>query len=434
MLDEGVVQLTKLHLTAVENVRPVKLMLIQDAAVKQAVNLLEKQLENTTFTTEHGIPIAIPSPQLQFCNFISNPNSQISSIRQIDEYEIHLWHLSSILFDDLPTHIDDKSHRKRELSTFFKELVSRSVWTDISRSRDPAERIFLNLTGYRIQDACNEATKIKDLHLATLLALSEESTDQFRQDLQKQLETWKKDFSLRYIQPWYQAIYEVLAGQLDSGIALSQLGVGERLDWRRAFAMRLWFSTPSDGQIKEAVEEYWMACQQNISISKPIPWYSADRETRVYDGLFHILRLFSSSGINSILDDALNPYNFSSALTDVRVPWHLYAILSLLQNRAKFSDTYGSSSKAISDTGERLTLSYVSQLENLNLWQWAIFVGLHLQRENTRKGIIMNILARNLYTIEDPLEEQGVTSRFVEQWKIPMEWILEAKVSTFLSN
>ena len=71
----------------------------------------------------------------------------------------------------------------------------------------------------------------------------------------------------------------------------------------------------------------------------------------------------------------------------------------------------------------------MNQLEHLGLWQWSIFVALHLRRENTRKGIIMDILARNISTISSPVEEQGIISQLVDIWKLPMELILEAKVS-----
>ena len=287
------------------------------------------------------------------------------------------------------------------------------------------------MTGYRISDACNEATKTKDLHLATLLALAEESTQEYRQDLHNQLEVWRKDGSLSEIQLWYRAIYEILAGEIDvRGNALGQLGIGKKVDWKRAFAMRLWFGIPAEnGEIKDAVQEYWMACQQDSSIAKPVPWYNTTNQKTVpgvYDGLFQLLKLYAGSGLNT-LDDALNSYNFSSAVTDVRVSWHLYVILSQLKGKASFADSYGS--KAISDTGERLTLAYINQLEHLGLWNWSIFTALHLQRENTRKGIVIDILARHISTIPTSVEEQGIISKFVDQWKIPMEWILEAKVS-----
>ena len=308
--------------------------------------------------------------------------------------------------------------------------MSRSVWNDINRSRDPAERIFLNLTGYRIVDACIEATKTKDYHLATLLAIAEGSTQEFRRDLHSQLESWRKDGSNAEIQLWYRAIYEVLAGEIDlRGTALAQLNVGKGLDWRRAFAMRLWFSVPNDGEIKDAVQEYWMACQQDANIPKPIPWYVTQQvPSGVYDGLFQLLRLYAGSGVNNILDDALNPYSFTSAVTDVRISWHLYIILSRLKGKATFADVYGAKGDNISEMEERLTLGYVTQLEHLNLWQWAIYIALHLKRQTTRKGIILDILARNIATVQCQVEEQGIISRLVDQWRIPMEWILEAKV------
>jgi nuclear pore complex protein Nup98-Nup96 len=374
--------------------------------------------------------MATPSTTLQFHTFSDTSSLHAGPIRPIDEYETHIWQLASILFDDIPPNTIETIHRKRELSTFFKDLVSRSVWNDFQKTRDPAERIFLNLTGYRISDACIEATKTKDLHLATLLSLAEESSVEYRQDLQRQLEVWRKDGSLGDIQLWYRGVYEILAGDIDViGNALGQLGIGKRVDWKRAFAMRLWFGIPADGEIKDAVQEYWMACQQDSSIAKPVPWYNTTSlkttAAGVYDGLFQLLNLYAGVG-RSTLDNTLNTYNFSSAVMDVRISWHLYVILSQLKGKASFADQNGTNS--ISDTGERLTLAYINQLEHLDLWKWSIFTALHLRRENTRKGIIIDILARRISTISDHAEEQGLISQLVDQWKIPMEWILEAKV------
>jgi nuclear pore complex protein Nup98-Nup96 len=290
------------------------------------------------------------------------------------------------------------------------------------------------LTGYRISDACAEATKTKDLHLATLLALAEQSTREYRGDLTRQLEVWRKDGSWAEIQLWYRAVYELLAGQVDGrGNALGQLGVGAKVDWRRSFAMRLWFGTEADAGIKEAVQEYWMACQHDETIAKPVPWYSTGQNTNtargvVWDGMFQLLKLYAGQGGMTTLDETLNSYNYISTVTDVRIPWHLYVILHQLRGTASFADTFGAKRGSISETGERLTLSYVSQLENLGLWQWAIFVALHLRRGGARKGVIMDILARRMGILTTSLEEQGITSQLVDQWKIPMEWILEAKV------
>ena len=230
--------------------------------------------------------MATPSSTLQFNTFCDTSSLHAGQIRPIDEYESNLWHLASILFDNLPPNTTETTHRKRELSKFFKDLVSKSVWSEHSRSRDPAERIFLSLTGYRISEACSEAIKSKDLHLATLLALAEESPPEFRQDLHRQLENWRKDGSLGDIQLWYRAVYEILAGEIDlRGNALGLLGVGKRVDWRRAFAMRLWFGIPADGGIKDAVQEFWMACQQDSSIAKPVPWYTTTTQKHVSRGL-----------------------------------------------------------------------------------------------------------------------------------------------------
>ena len=227
----------------------------------------------------------------------------------------------------------------------------------------------------------------------------------------------------------YRAVYEILAGEIDErDSAASQLSIWNKLDWKRTFAMRLWFSVPVDGSIKDAVQEYWMACQQDSTISKPRPWYDTHMSDNLYDGLFQLLKLYSGTGVNSTLDDVSNPLNFTSSSMDVRIPWHLYIILSQLIHKFTFSDAYGTKEGYISDTGEKLTVSYITQLEHQGLWQWAIFIALHLQRHDTRKGIILDLLARYIPTIPTPIEEQGIISKLIEQWKLPQEWILEAKV------
>src|SRR5271170_5293046 len=77
--------------------------LLQDAAKKQAQRLLERQLQHTTFTTDTlGIPLATPSSTLEFRTFYDNLSLTGSQPRSTDEYESHIWHLASILFDSLP--------------------------------------------------------------------------------------------------------------------------------------------------------------------------------------------------------------------------------------------------------------------------------------------------------------------------------------------
>jgi nuclear pore complex protein Nup98-Nup96 len=155
-----------------------------------------------------------------------------------------------------------------------------------------------------------------------------------------------------------------------------------------------------------------------------------NREGQDYNGrLGRLLRLYSATGLGRTLDTALNPLNFSAATTDVQIPWHLYVILSQLKGAASFSDSLGSKGQAVSDSGEHITLSYIDQLEQLGLWQWAIFVALHLSRENTRNGVITDLLARHIASIApDTDEDTHLVSTLVDTWKIPHEWILETKV------
>lgn len=77
-------------------------------------------------------------------------------------------------------------------------------------------------------------------------------------------------------------------------------------------------------------------------------------------------------------------------------------------------------SEAIIHTG------FASQLENNGLWQWAIFVLLHLPDDYARKSAVQDMLGRHVELLDQ--RKLSEAEEFLhKKLEIPLEWIYKAK-------
>jgi nuclear pore complex protein Nup98-Nup96 len=87
-----------------------------------------------------------------------------------------------------------------------------------------------------------------------------------------------------------------------------------------------------------------------------------------------LIRVFSDATVS--LDQILNPRNCSASPTDLRLPWHLYLILSRVMQKRDFVDR---DEEGYSGEADRITQGYAAQLELGGQWLNAAFVLLHLE-------------------------------------------------------
>lgn len=128
---------------------------------------------------------------------------------------------------------------------------------------------------------------------------------------------------------------------------------------------------------------------------------------------YHILKLYSRRSHS--LEKLLNPATHTSDIMDFRLSWQLLQVLKGIgyNHCSKQSETH-------------LNVSFASQLENYGLWQWAIFVLLHIQDQQKRELSVQELLYRYVDLTQN--EDYRDKEKFiVDVLGVPEKWINWAK-------
>lgn len=288
----------------------------------------------------------------------------------------------------------------------MEDVVKADVEEDlrnISGGSIGAKRVFALLSGHQIERACEAAIESGDLRLATLVAQAG-GDDEFREDIYLQLAKWREYRVDSHISIDYRRVYELLCGNVGLSVganpgdrvdAVDEIHVAKGLDWKRAFGLHLWYGTYQT-PISTSVQRYEEASIDDTRVAAPLPSYierpaARTPETSMWkpspnaprDPLFELIRIFTDA--THPLESALLPRNFGSSPLDYRLPWHLYILFSRVLRRRDFEDRVSLGDEAGGDfegnsaRADMVTESYATQLEQMGLWTWAVFVLLHLE-------------------------------------------------------
>lgn len=407
----------------------------------QDLSPLFKQFLKFSFVEnrENGAPLCSKISNIFFHNISSEMASELNS------EERSMWDLCSLLFDpvniklpaNLEPYVADKileQQRRKNLSWWLKDCVTQSVNHDSASSKNDLERIFILLTGNKIEEACELAIKSRNLHLATLLPLLGSDDIGVKADARAQIDSWIETKSLSFIPSSIRKVYELLAG--NPFIAESVHGMGasfvknvnlcESLDWKRAFGMSLWYGTTRSEEISVAVQKYTEAFSKNEAITSPLHSDSSSS----FDIRYRLLRLYGnpSPQLNSVLTEYKGSY---------RVAWILYQIL--VKSSKLFSDEGH-------NLGNKVIVNYAYELAGHGQWMDSIYVlsGLsnqddclrHVQRilcENTSNffsdGAVKGRLTIGLGVREDLLfEAEALQARYQNNYLLEANKLLSAKL------
>jgi hypothetical protein len=402
-----------------------------------------------------------------------------------------VWGLCQSLWGDIPEGFKSNSNesqitsqyeleqmRKRLLSEWLADVSSHRIdrecklikFNNKGNNKDGGSNsnylnsIFSMLTGNRVMNACLSAVDNQDFRLALLLSQSSSGAshggggggnDIFRSMIKKQLNEWYQSNSDKYINMDMLKFYVLISGDLtykkSNSISNSHLiNVCENLDWKRQFALVLWYNCLPINSINDALISYENSIKNN-TCTKPVPPYvednidinmgdiGADTDTLktnetslfklnnnkskfsgVYDTCFHLLKLYCNS--SHPIEDIINPLSHSSNRLDTRLSWHLAQSLQALD--------YNHASRLCLDT---LNDSYAQQLQSIRdpsdqnqigMWHWSIFVLMHINDNFRRESSIRYYLSRYVSSQSD-LNEQELFC--IEKLHIPDSWIYEYK-------
>ncbi|KAF3157137.1 hypothetical protein TWF569_004040 [Orbilia oligospora] len=421
-----------------------------------AIDLLEFQLAASEILQDRSnIPFAKLDVTTGFDQFTK---AKFGASPQ-QQHEKAVWQLASILFDALEDgyppeaaefhvriHLRTKK-RKLMLSRFLEELVARDVANDEKAASSPESSAFALLSGHKVDEAVDHLILGNDFRLATLLPLIG-GDRQARDDVKKQLESWRGSGVLAEIPVAIRALYELVAGNVgfSEGVnssmedATPSFWIGEMfgLDWRRTFAMRLWYEIFEDQALEHAVSEYHKAFKATDTqhVRHPKPWYYPDNkdtyvvedeeEEPIYDTLWGLLSMYADE--NYPLERVLSPRSYSPNPCDFRLAWQLRMMLAEKQVRDFTEDTMmlvdDEETRTSSVAAEKLTLDFASQLESEGQWHWAVFVLMHLSTPESRAFTIKEMLAKHVGDLTSNSEKQDF---ILHKLLIPSAWVYEAK-------
>lgn len=396
----------------------------------------QRQLDRSDITVDNGIPFA--SPLI----------APFRSHRQTQNHEEKLiWDLLSILFDDYDDNISNgiplaerykyaERIRKDRLSKFWSELCREDALDAVSTAQSVEERAIAYLSMNMVVDACNALTQGGDFRLATLVAqIGGDQT--MHTAMRAQIQEWRRLNVISEMNDAVRALYEMLSGSVcycegkqgpvedrASGFLISERF---KLDWTRAFGLRLWYATLTDESLEWAVHRF-MADLEGRETAFPRPWFftkegydppwSDPRPEQREDVLWGILTLYaarSSPTLHISLRSAVSPENLCGNPVDTRLSFELYHALTphLPPNASS------------SEAADSLAISFATELESAGHTLWAIFILLHLSSAASRQIAIQSLLGRQAAHI-DPDDEATARVLF-EGFHIPQPWLFEAK-------
>ncbi|XP_066985536.1 nuclear pore complex protein Nup98-Nup96 isoform X4 [Macrobrachium rosenbergii] len=321
--------------------------------------------------------------------------------------------------------------RVEAVSQWLENVNSSIVQEEVlyAMSQDGEENylaaIFSHLTARQISEACMLAQSKGDHHLALLLAQSCMGEDSPRQILAQQLSNWAEGGTYAMMSPERLVLYCILAGAPTHQASNTTINTCQGLDWKRAFALHLWYMCPATSTIAEVLQEYDQAAGLKGDVPSyceaPLPSYLArhghDGDTVKFDVCYHLLKLFTDPMHR--LETLLNPGTVTSDPVDVTVSWLLWRVLESLG--------YHHLSEHLS---AGLHLSMAAVLEATGQWHWAAFVLLNIVDEERRTKEVQALLQRHIVVgkdLEADLKYNMKENFIVEELHIPQKWIYEAK-------
>jgi nuclear pore complex protein Nup98-Nup96 len=418
---------------------------------------LELQLRASTIKLdEYGVPVAELDGRTLFHHFTELPWAQDAA----SQHEKSVWALASVLWDPIEEDANPEGEtdhrlnymrekrRKEKLSKFLEELVEADADDHVHKASTLEETAFAHLTAHRVEQACAALLESGDFRLATLLPMI--GGDAISRDLiKKQINEWRKKGVLAEVPIPIRALYELLSGNtcLSEGVKAPQEDAAQEffltqkfgLDWKRGFALKLWYGCAEEDGIGSAVSAY--ECEMNQwpgNVPAPLPWYHSISQSDNYDTLdilWGLLKIYADTKFN--LEDALSPKSIAFSNLNYRLSWQLRTIFARKAIRDFDGNVQvlddGSEEYVPGPIADQVTIDFAGGLETGGLWEWAIFVLLHLIDTDSRETAIRNILGRHLdelVEVEGP--EVAKKLDFLENnLLIPQKWIFEARVGLF---
>ncbi|KAF9281983.1 hypothetical protein BGZ68_006286 [Mortierella alpina] len=421
----------------------------EEQEIRRNIVSLQALLQYTTITLDKSdSPEATIVPNTSFTALMTSLKEREHNL---SSEEVYAWILGQSLFDKQPApdNISEMSKEAQESYEAIGRRVRCSNWlshvtkplldADLRRIEDggkpnaAGEMMFTLLASNKRQKACVAAVESGDVRLATLISQSGRGSMPLA-GVEAQLALYQSEGSV--IPPYYLKAFALLSGALDVNVSAKGEPlryVTDGLDWRRAFGLYLWYNNKSGANLQEAIEQYVLATH-NGTAAKPYPWYAtmgSKQEPEHYDFLYQLMTLFVAPAKG--LETVLHPLGMTPTSLDYRQSWLFYMVLCQSLHFSGFRST---------SRHAKICEDFMFQLENLGLWEWAVFVALHLKTASSREAAVRQLLERNVdipapssslhsasVDLDRWVDESEKGSFVVKTLKVPDAWLWQARAT-----
>lgn len=340
-----------------------------------------------------------------------------------NNYDATVWSLMESLWG----YVDEMNMETLDHGTimlrrdFFSQWLENVVTdNDVFKSNlDYLDRLINLMMCHKVNDACDLAFENNDINLSLLLAQSSGSLSA-KQLLQHQLSCWHEVEADEFIDYRRLKILMIVSGiSAMDGAQNKTLNIFENLNWLKCLALQLWYVSSLVSSVTDAIVAYEQNYQNvNANVANPVPPYCSAKDAskcKYYDLRFHLLKLYSQR--SHALEVLLNPANYSKDLMDYRLSFLVLQVLETLGYRH------------ISEACRlKIYTCLAEQLETNNLWEWSIWIMLHISNKNHRESAIQKLLYRYIKIDDERDDNYSAKEKFIqEELEIPEKWICWAK-------
>ncbi|XP_061394699.1 nuclear pore complex protein Nup98-Nup96 [Musca vetustissima] len=348
---------------------------------------------------------------------------KLINLGPLEEYNVSVWSLCLALWGDHealegrdPTSHFVVMYRRNLLSEWLENtLTDKDLLTRTVSKHTYLEHLMDLIMCHKVTEACELAFSYDDANMSLLLAqLSSGPT--VRQLMEDQLAAWNSDKADQFIQIERLKMYMLVAGVSLMSSSHGVINTLDGIEWIKVLALQLWYLSSPTSSITDALLAYEKSFKsEEFFCLPPTPVYMDDSGERqnIYDLRYHLLQLFSKR--SHPMESLLNPATHTVDPMDYRLSWLLLQTLEALGYRhcSELSES-------------QLHVGFASQLENNDLWEWAIFVLLHIKDRNQRELAVQNVLYRYVSVAKDVTltdKEKFV----INNLGVPEKWIDYAK-------
>lgn len=308
--------------------------------------------------------------------------------------------------------------RRDLLSSWIESVVTDNNL--LKSNVDYLDRLINLMMCHKVTEACDLALENVDINLSLLMAQSS-GGPAIRQLIQHQLASWREVEADEFIDNRRLRILMMIGGvSAMDGPKKSAINIFEDLDWLKCLALQLWYISSPTASVTDAVLAYEQNVEQdNFDVAPPTPSYVSELEQsefKHYDIRFHLMKLFSQR--SHPLEVLLHPANYTKDLMDYRLSFLLLQVI----------DTLGY--HHLSDACRlNIYTSLAEQLETNGLWEWSIWVMLHVTEKNPREIAVQQLLYRHI-RIEGEIDDEAYNEQenfIVNELMVPEKWLSYAK-------